>query len=62
MQTPTRPVACAYPVGSVAGALLVADEDVADRAVKQRVVRRQDRAARDAEDDLDPGRLERADE
>ena len=30
--------------------------------VEQRVVRRQDRPARDAEDDLDPDLLERADE
>ncbi len=48
--------------GSVTGALLVAHQDVADRAVEQRVVRRQDRSARDTEDDLDPGRLERANE
>ena len=31
MQTPTLPVACAYPVGGVPGALLVPDQDVPDR-------------------------------
>ena len=45
--------------GGVPGALLVADQDVPDRGVVERVVRRQDRAARDAEDDLDAERLER---
>src|ERR1051325_6073666 len=36
--------------------------DVPDRGVEQRVVRGQDRAARDAEDDLSAERLQRADE
>ena len=47
-------------LGRVAGALLVADQDVAhlDR-VEQRVVGRQDRAAGDAEDGVDVHRLER---
>ena len=44
------------------GALLVADQDVADLRVEQRVVGGQDRAARDAEDDLDAHGLERPDE
>ena len=39
-------------VGHVRRALLVAHEDVADRIVEHRVVRRQDRAARIAEDDV----------
>ena len=47
-------------LGGVAGTLLVANEDVAhlDR-VEQRVVGRQDRPARDAEDGVDLHRLER---
>ena len=50
-------------LGRVAAALLVADEDVAQlRRVEQRVVRREDRAAGDAEDDLGADALERADE
>ncbi len=50
-------------LGGVPAALLVADQDVADgRGVEQRVVGRQDRAARDAEDDLRPDALERADQ
>ena len=61
MHTPTLPVACAYPVAAWPGALLMADQDVPNlRGVEQRVVRRQDRAAGDAEDDLAPDRLERA--
>ena len=48
--------------GGVPGALLVADQDVAHLRVEERVVRRQDRAAGDAEHDLDPERLERPDE
>ena len=40
-------------VGHVRRALLVADEDVADRVVEHRVVGRQNRAARIAEDDVD---------
>ena len=63
MQTPTRPVACGVALGRVAGALLVADEDVAHRRrVHERVVGRQDRAAGDAEDDVDSGVLQRADQ
>ena len=63
MQTPTRPVASGVALGRVAGALLVAHEDVADLlGVEQRVVGREDRAAGDAEDGVDPGVLERADE
>ena len=50
-------------LGRVAGALLVADEDVPDLGgVHQRVVRRQDRAAGDAEDGVDPDALERPDQ
>ena len=45
-------------LGHVAGALLVAHEDVADRRVEERVVRRQDAAARQAEHDLDAFHLE----
>ena len=48
--------------GGVAGALLVADQDVPHLRVEQRVVRRQDRAAGDAEHHLDAERLERPDE
>ena len=50
------------PLGRVAGALLVAHQDVPDRGVHQRVVRREDRAARDAEDVLDTRRLQRGDQ
>ena len=50
------------PGGRVPGALLVADQDVAHLRVEQRVVGRQDRTARDAEDHLDADGLERADE
>jgi hypothetical protein len=51
------------PLGRVAGALLVADQDVPDvRGVHQRVVGGQDRAPGQTEDDLDPYRLERTDE
>ena len=47
-------------LGGVAGTLLVADQDVADLlGVEQRVVRGEDRAAGDAEDDLDAGVLQR---
>ena len=45
------------------GALLVADQDVPHLlGVEQRVVRRQDRPAGDAEDGVDAERLERPDE
>ena len=47
------------PGGGVPRALLVADQDVPDRRVEERVVRRQDRAARNAERDVDAERLER---
>ena len=40
------------PLGGVAGSLLVPDQDVPDRGVHQRVVRREDGAAGDAEDVL----------
>ena len=50
-------------LGRVAGALLVADQDVADLGgVHQRVVGRQDRAAGDAEDGVDADALEGADQ
>ena len=50
-------------LGRVAGALLVTDEDVPDLGgVHQRVVGRQDRAAGDAEDGVDPDALERLDQ
>ena len=45
-------------LGHVAGALLVAHEDVADRRIEQRVVGRQDAAAGQAEHDLDALHLE----
>jgi len=44
------------------GTLLVADEDVADGGVHQRVVRREDGAARDAEDVGGAGGLQRHDQ
>ncbi len=53
MATPGRPVAQGVALGHVAGALLVAHEDVADRGVEDRVVHRQDRAAGQAEDRVD---------
>jgi hypothetical protein len=46
----------------VAGALLVAHEDVTDRRVDDRVVDRQDGASGKAEGDLDAGVFEAADE
>ena len=60
MHTPGRPVAWAYPSRHVAGALLVAHEDVADRRVDERVVDREDGAARKAEDRVHVEQLERA--
>ena len=63
MQTPTRPVACGVALRRVTGALLVPDQDVPDLGrVEQRVVGGQDRAAGDAEDGVDAGVLERADQ
>ena len=51
------------PLGGVAGALLVANEDVTNLdGVEQRVVRGEDGPARQAEDRLDTLRLEREDE
>ena len=49
-------------LGHVAGALLVADEDVADRRVDDRVVGGQDAAAGEAEHDLDALHLQALDE
>ena len=46
----------------VAGALLVAHEDVADRAVEQRVVHRQDAPAGQPEDGVDALHLEGLDQ
>ena len=50
------------PLGHVAGTLLVAHEDVADRAVEQRVVRRQDASAGQTEHHFDAFHLEALDE
>ena len=50
------------PLGHVAGALLVAHEDVADRRVDDRVVHGEDGAAGQAEDDLDALHLEGLDQ
>ena len=50
------------PLRGVAGALLVAHQDVPDLGVVEGVVRRQDRAAGDAEDVLRAGALERLDQ
>ena len=60
--TPGRPVAMRVALGHVAGALLVADQDVADRRVDDRVVDGQDGAAGQAEDHLDAFHLEALDE
>jgi hypothetical protein len=49
-------------IGRVAGGGLVAHQHVPDRAVQQRVVERQARIARHAEDRVDPGPLERGDQ
>src|SRR3546814_12085349 len=49
-------------LGHVPGALLVAHEDVADRAVEERVVDREDASARQPEDGVDPLHLEGLDE
>ena len=48
--------------GHVAGALLVAHEDVADRRIEDRVVDGEDGAARQSEDDLDTLELEGLDQ
>jgi hypothetical protein len=62
MHTPTLPVPARSP-RRVPAALLVAHQDVPQHlGVEQRVVRRQDRPARDAEDDLRADPLERAHE
>jgi hypothetical protein len=50
------------PGRGVPGALLVADQDVPDLGVEERVVGRQDRPAGDAEDHLDADGLQRSDE
>ncbi len=51
------------PLGHVACALLVAGEHVAHgRAARERVVERKDRSARQAEGDVDPFRLQRAED
>ncbi len=50
------------PLGHVTGALLVADQDVADGRVDDRVVDGQDGAAGQAEHDVDPLHLEALDE
>ena len=50
------------PLGHVPGALLVADQDVADGRVDDRVVHRQDGAAGQAEHDVDALHLEALDE
>jgi hypothetical protein len=57
---PARGVGVA--LGHVAGALLVAGEDVTDRRVEHRVVRGEDRAAGMAEHDLDTRELQRLDD
>ena len=63
MQTPTATGRGRIPLGRVAGALLVAHEDVPHLGrVDQRVVGRQDRAAGDAEDGVDAEALERLDQ
>ena len=62
MATPGRPGDVGVALGHVPGALLVAHEDVAERAVEQRVVHRQDAAAGQAEDHLDALELEGSDE
>ena len=49
-------------LGGVAGGRLVAHQDVADRAVVEGVVDRQARPTGDAEDRVDAGALERADQ
>ena len=51
--TPTCPGRAGEPVGHVRRALLVADQDVPDRVLGHRVVGRQNRAARIAEDRAD---------
>ena len=59
MQTPTRPGRLRVALGRVTCTLLVPDQDVAQLGrVEQRVVRRQDGPARDAEDDFHPDFLE----
>src|SRR6266545_1939222 len=56
---PGRP---GVPLGGMAGALLVADQDVADRGVAQRVVGGEDGAPGEPEYDLDVASLQAADE
>jgi hypothetical protein len=62
MATPGTAGGVGVALGHVAGALLVAHEDVADRRVDDRVVHREDRAAGQAEDHLDALHLEALDQ
>ena len=62
MATPGTAGDVGVALGHVAGALLVAHEDVADRRVEQRVVGRQDAPAGQAEHHLDAFHLEALDE
>ena len=62
MATPGLPGHHGVALGHVAGALLVADQDVADGGVDDRVVDGQDGAAGQAEHDVDPLHLEALDE
>ena len=59
---PRPPRRAGVPVGGVDRTLLVTDKDVLQRRVEERVVQRQHRAAREAEDDLHPLRQERLDD
>ena len=62
MLTPIRPaLARRIALGGMRAALLVADHVVLDPARLERLVERQDRGARNPEDDLDPFALEHAD-
>ena len=62
MQTPTLPVAAAYPWAAWPAPCSWRTRMCRMRGVHERVVRRQDRATRDAEDVLGPGRLQRLDQ
>ena len=62
MRDADAPARAGVALGGVPGGRLVAHQDVADRAVVEGVVDRQARPAGDAEDGLDAGALERADQ
>ena len=62
MRDPDPPARTGVALGGVAGGRLVTHQDMADRAVVEGVVDRQAGPTGDAEDRVDAGALERADQ